>query len=58
MKEAPWVWPATFVLGAMAIAVYFFCLTGGGLETAEHAAQPLTVIVNWPALLNKAANSQ
>ena len=28
------------------------------LETAEHAAQPLTVIVNWPALLNKAANSQ
>jgi Tol biopolymer transport system component len=28
------------------------------LETAEHAAQPLTVIVNWPALLNKSANSQ
>ena len=28
------------------------------LDTAEHAAQPLTVIVNWPALLNKVANSQ
>jgi Tol biopolymer transport system component len=28
------------------------------LETPEHAAQPLTVIVNWPALLNKAANAQ
>ncbi len=28
------------------------------LETQEHAAQPLTVIVNWPALLKKAANSQ
>ena len=28
------------------------------LEAAEHAPQPLTVIVNWPALLNKAANSQ
>jgi hypothetical protein len=28
------------------------------LETAEHAAQPLTVIVNWPALLNRAAKSQ
>jgi Tol biopolymer transport system component/DNA-binding winged helix-turn-helix (wHTH) protein len=28
------------------------------LETAEHAAQPLTVIVNWPALLTKAADSQ
>ncbi len=28
------------------------------LETAEHATQPLTVIVNWPALLNRAANSQ
>ena len=28
------------------------------LENADHAAQPLTVIVNWPALLNKAANSQ
>jgi eukaryotic-like serine/threonine-protein kinase len=28
------------------------------LEAAEHAAQPLTVIVNWPALVNKAANSQ
>jgi len=28
------------------------------LETAEHVTQPLTVIVNWPALLNKAASSQ
>jgi len=28
------------------------------LETAEHPVQPLTVIVNWPALLTKAANSQ
>ena len=28
------------------------------LETAEHAAQPLTVIVNWPSLLNKATNTQ
>jgi Tol biopolymer transport system component/DNA-binding winged helix-turn-helix (wHTH) protein len=28
------------------------------LETKEHAVQPLTVIVNWPALLNKAANAQ
>ena len=28
------------------------------LETAEHAVQPLTVIVNWPALLNRAAKSQ
>jgi eukaryotic-like serine/threonine-protein kinase len=28
------------------------------LDTPEHAAQPLTVIVNWPALLKKAANSQ
>jgi len=28
------------------------------LETAEHATQPLTVIVNWPALLDKAAKSQ
>jgi hypothetical protein len=28
------------------------------LETAEHGAQPLTVIVNWLALLNKSANSQ
>jgi eukaryotic-like serine/threonine-protein kinase len=28
------------------------------LEAAEHAAQPLTVIVNWPALLDRAANSQ
>jgi eukaryotic-like serine/threonine-protein kinase len=28
------------------------------LEAAEHVTQPLTVIVNWPALLNKAANSQ
>jgi eukaryotic-like serine/threonine-protein kinase len=28
------------------------------LESAEHAVRPLTVIVNWPALLNKAANSQ
>ena len=27
------------------------------LETAQRAAQPLTVIVNWPALLNKAAGS-
>jgi eukaryotic-like serine/threonine-protein kinase len=28
------------------------------LETAEHAAQPLTVIVNWPMLLDKATKSQ
>jgi len=28
------------------------------LETAEHTAQPLTVIVNWPTLLSKANNSQ
>jgi hypothetical protein len=28
------------------------------LETAEHAVQPLTVIVNWPALLNRTAKSQ
>jgi hypothetical protein len=28
------------------------------LENAERAAQPLTVIVNWPALLTKASNSQ
>jgi Tol biopolymer transport system component len=28
------------------------------LENAGHAAQPLTVIVNWPALLNRAASSQ
>jgi len=28
------------------------------LEAAEHAAQPLTVIVNWPALLDRATNSQ
>ena len=28
------------------------------LETAEHAVQPLAVIVNWPALLNRAAKSQ
>jgi hypothetical protein len=28
------------------------------LEAAEHAAQPLTVITNWPALLNKATDSQ
>ena len=28
------------------------------LDTAEQVTQPLTVIVNWPALLNKAANSQ
>jgi hypothetical protein len=28
------------------------------LEAAEHATQPLTVIVNWPALLDRAANSQ
>ena len=28
------------------------------LEAAEHATQPLTVIANWPALLNKATNSQ
>ncbi len=28
------------------------------LETAEHSAQALTVIVNWPALLSKANNSQ
>jgi hypothetical protein len=28
------------------------------LETTEHAAQPLTVIVNWPALLTNAASSQ
>ena len=28
------------------------------LDTAEQVTHPLTVIVNWPALLNKAANSQ
>jgi hypothetical protein len=28
------------------------------LDTAQQGTQPLTVIVNWPALLNKAANSQ
>jgi hypothetical protein len=28
------------------------------MENADHAAQPLTAIVNWPALLTKAANSQ
>jgi hypothetical protein len=28
------------------------------LENAGHAAQPLTAIVNWPALLNKAASFQ
>jgi Tol biopolymer transport system component/DNA-binding winged helix-turn-helix (wHTH) protein len=28
------------------------------LATAEHAAQPLTLIANWPALLDKATNSQ
>jgi hypothetical protein len=27
------------------------------LKTAQNV-QPLTVVVNWPALLNKAANSQ
>jgi hypothetical protein len=27
------------------------------LENAEHATQPLTVLVNWPALLNKTTNS-
>jgi hypothetical protein len=28
------------------------------LDTAEQVTQPLPVIVNWPALLNKAASSQ
>jgi hypothetical protein len=28
------------------------------LETPEHAAQALTVIVNWPALLHKAVSFQ
>ena len=28
------------------------------LKTVEHAAQPLTVIVNWPVLLKRATNSQ
>jgi eukaryotic-like serine/threonine-protein kinase len=28
------------------------------LVNPEHAAQPLTAIVNWPALLNRVANSQ
>lgn len=27
-------------------------------ENAEHPMQPLTVLVNWPVLLNKTANSQ
>lgn len=28
------------------------------LDAAEHPAHPLTVIANWPALLNRASNSQ